>query len=112
MPDHDLYTKQGECLTTLTHFYPPLTLADIAANATHDATHNTTGHESLPRLLPATRVPGPLPQYVIAGLATDFPFADDDHEEAANAAHDAPRRHRARRDGRAMKSSRHAHSVA
>lgn len=77
---HHLARKQSRCLTTPIHIYPPLTLAELAANAEKAATQNPTGHESLPRLMPATRVPGPLPYHDITGLSADRPFDADDNE--------------------------------
>lgn len=61
---------------------PPLTLGDIQTNVTHDAIHNPTGHEKLPRLIPAARLPGPLPHHDITGLSANHPFADDDAHHA------------------------------
>lgn len=77
---HHLARKNSKCLITLIHHYPPLKLDDILTNTIYDATHNLTGHESLPR--PATRVPSPLPHHDITGLSADHPFATDAADEA------------------------------
>lgn len=61
-----------------------MTFAEVFTNAEHDSHHTPTLPESVPRLRPVFRIPGPVPMRDVRGRSAPYPFVDDDHHDAPN----------------------------